>query len=379
MKSALMALLTAAALTTPVFAQDAHPQAPAHGHAHADFESGRFHVRVDGPDQPVGDVILIPGLSSSPEVWDRLTDELKGRYRVHRIHVQGFAGAPAEDNATGPVSAPVAEDLARYIAEQGLEKPAVIGHSMGGTIGMMLAARHPDSVGKLMVVDMVPFMGAMFGQPGTNPTAESVAPVAEDLARYIAEQGLEKPAVIGHSMGGTIAMMLAARHPDSVGKLMVVDMVPFMGAMFGQPGTNPTAESVAPVADMIHQGMANSSREQWLAESAQAITGMINTESERAGPLEAGATTDQKVAASAMRELIVTDLRPELASITAPTTVLYVKFNDPRMTSEITDGIYRASFANMPSAELKRIDDSAHFIMLDQPAVFAAEVNAILE
>ncbi|CAN7359046.1 alpha/beta fold hydrolase [Brevundimonas sp. LjRoot202] len=315
MKSALMVLMATAALTTPAFAQDAHgahdPAAPAvgHGHHHADFDSGRFHVRIDGPEAPVGDVILIPGLSSSPEVWDGLTDELKGRYRVHRIHVQGFAGAPAEDNAEGPVSAPVAEDIARYIAEQGLEKPAVIGHSMGGTIGMMLTARHPDSVGRLMVVDMVPFMGAMFGQPGTNPTPESVAPVA----------------------------------------------------------------------DMIHQSMANSSREQWLAESGRAITGMINTESQRAGPLEAGATTDQKVAAAAMRELIVTDLRPELARITAPTTVLYVKFNDPRMTPEITDGIYRASFANLPSAELKRIDDSAHFIMLDQPALFAAEVNAFLE
>ena len=108
MKTALIALLAAAAMTTPAFAQDAHgahDPAAAHGHTHADFDSGRFHVRVDGPDQPVGDVILIPGLSSSPEVWDRLTDELKGRYRVHRIHVQGFAGAPAEDNATGPVSA----------------------------------------------------------------------------------------------------------------------------------------------------------------------------------------------------------------------------------------------------------------------------------
>ena len=310
MKSALTALLAAAALTTPAFAQDAHgahDPAAAHGHAHADFDSGRFHVRVDGPAEPVGDVILIPGLSSSPEVWDTLTEELKGRYRVHRIHVQGFAGAPPEDNATGPVSAPVAEDLARYIAEQGLEKPAVIGHSMGGTIGMMLAARHPDSVGKLMVVDMIPFMGAMFGGPNATP------------------------------------------------------------------------ESVAPMGEMIYQGMANSTREQWLAESGASITSMINTESQRAGPLEAGATTDQKVAASAMRELVVTDLRPELANIAAPTTVLYVRFNDPRMTPEITDGIYRASFATLPGATLKRIDDSAHFIMLDQPAAFAAEVNAFLE
>jgi pimeloyl-ACP methyl ester carboxylesterase len=299
-------------LATPAAAQEHshHAQAPAvaaHGHAHADFESGRFHVRVDGPEHPVGDVILIPGLSSSPEVWDGLTEQLKGRYRVHRVHIQGFAGAPAEDNATGPVAAPVAEDLARYIAEQHLNKPAVIGHSMGGTIGMMLAARHPDSVGKLMVVDMIPFMGAMFGAPGA------------------------------------------------------------------------TAESVTPVADQVYAGMTGAPEEAYRAQAAAAVTGMINTESLRAGPLEDAATSDRAVSAAAYRELIVTDLRPELAHITVPTEVVYAKFNDPRMTPEITDGIYRASFATLPSAQLKRIDDSAHFIMLDQPAAFAAEVNAFLE
>ena len=312
MKTALMALLAAAAMTTPAFAQDAHgahDPAAAHGHAHADFESGRFHVRIDGPEHPVGDVILIPGLSSSPEVWDGLTDELKGRYRVHRIHVQGFAGAPAEDNAEGPVSAPVAEDIARYIREQGLENPAVIGHSMGGTIGMMLAARHPDSVGKLMVVDMVPFMGAMFGRPGTNPTAESIAPMA----------------------------------------------------------------------DQIYAAMSQGPEEAYRQQAEASVTSMIKTEAARSGPLEDTRRSDRQVSASAYRELIVTDLRPELSRITAPTEVLYVAFEFPGMTPEITDGIYRASFANMPSAELKRIDDSAHFIMLDQPAVFAAEVNAFLE
>ena len=278
-----------------------------HGHQHVDFESGRFHVRVDGPAQPIGDVILIPGLTSSPEIWDGLTDELKGRYRVHRIHVQGFAGAPAEDNATGPVSAPVAEDLARYIAEQNLDRPVVIGHSMGGTIGMMLAARHPDSVGRLMVVDMVPFMGLMFGN------------------------------------------------------------------------ANATPESVAPLADQIHAGMAGGTREAYDAQATTAINGMINTESLRAGPIQDMKTSDQQTAANAYRELLVTDLRPELPRITAPTTVLYVKFNYPGMTNEMVDGIYRGSFATLPSARFKRIDDSAHFIMLDQPAQFAAEVNAFLE
>lgn len=301
------------AAAAPAFAQahGDHGPAPAaeagHGHAHADFESGRFHVRVDGPEHPVGDVILIPGLSSSPHAFDLLTEELKGRYRVHRLHVQGFAGAAAEDNATGPVAAPVAEDLARYIAEQGLNKPAVIGHSMGGTIGMMLAARHPDSVGKLMVVDMIPFMGAMFGAPGA------------------------------------------------------------------------TAESVAPMADQIHTAMSTSPREQYQQQADAQIVAMINTEALRAGPLEDSRKSDQQVSSSAYRELIVTDLRPELGRITAPTTVLYVRFNDPRMTNDMVDGIYRASYATLPGATLTRIDDSAHFIMLDQPARFAAEVNAFLE
>lgn len=305
----LAAILAVAA--TPALAQHAaghQAHAPAdHGHQHAEFESGRFHVRVDGPEQPVGDIILIPGLSSSPEVWDGLTEALKGRYRVHRIHVQGFAGAPAEDNATGPVSAPVAEDIARYIAEQELNKPAVIGHSMGGTIGMMLAARHPDSVGRLMVVDMVPFMGAMFGPPGA------------------------------------------------------------------------TAESVAPMADQIYDAMTTGPDEHYQQQAAASVAGMINTESLRVRPLQDTARSDRAVSSAAFRELIVTDLRPELSRITAPTEVLYVKFNDPRMTTEMVDGIYAASFANLPGAKLKRIDDSAHFIMLDQPDRFLAEVNAFLE
>ena len=289
-------------------AQAAGATAGDHGHHHADFASDRLHVRVDGQGR---DVILIPGLSSSPEIWQDTVDYLGEGYRVHRIHIQGFAGAPAEGNA----------------------------------------------------------------QAGATPTPVA-APVAEEIARYIREQGLEKPAVVGHSMGGTIGMMLAARHPDLVGKLMVVDMVPFMGAMFAAPGG--TAESVTPVADQIWTAQSNSPREAYVAQATTAINGMINTESRREEALEDMRESDQKVSAAAFRELIVTDLRPELSKITAPTEVLYVKFNDPRMTPELTDTIYRMSFANLSGAQLKRIDDSAHFIMLDQPEAFYGELDAFL-
>jgi pimeloyl-ACP methyl ester carboxylesterase len=295
------------------FAQDGHgahaESGHAHGHQHADFQSDRIHVRVDG-DAGGRDIILIPGLSSSPEIWQGTVDHLGAGWRVHRIHVQGFAGAPAEGNAQGATPSPVA------------------------------------------------------------------APVAEEIARYIREKGLTKPVVVGHSMGGTIGMMLAARHPDAVGKLMVVDMIPFMGAMFAAPGAS--AESVTPVADQIWAAQANSPREAYVAQATTSINGMINTESRRAEALEDMRESDQKVSAAAFRELITTDLRPELSKITAPTEVVYAKFNDPRMTPQITDSIYRMSFANLKDAQLKRIDDSAHFIMFDQPQAFYADLDAFL-
>lgn len=301
------------AVAPAAFAQDGHgahaESGHAHGHQHADFQSDRIHVRVDG-DAGGRDIILIPGLSSSPEIWQGTVDHLGAGWRVHRIHVQGFAGAPAEGNAQGATPSPVA------------------------------------------------------------------APVAEEIARYIREKGLTKPVVVGHSMGGTIGMMLAARHPDAVGKLMVVDMIPFMGAMFAAPGAS--AESVTPVADQIWAAQANSPHEAYVAQATTSINGMINTESRRAEALEDMRESDQKVSAAAFRELITTDLRPELSKITAPTEVVYAKFNDPRMTPQITDSIYRMSFANLKDAQLKRIDDSAHFIMFDQPQAFYADLDAFL-
>lgn len=287
------------------------PAEAAHHDEHAAFESGRFHVRLSGTEG-MPDLILIPGLASSPHVFDDLDHALGGRYRIHALHVQGFAGAPPMDNAQG-------------------DTPSLV-----------------------------------------------AAPVVEELARYIRENHLQRPVVIGHSMGGTMGMMLAARHPDLVSRLMVVDMVPFMGAMFAAPGSNPTAESITPTANQMYAAMANSPRDAYQAQSNASITGMINTEARRASALRDSERSDQKVASAAFRELILTDLRPELSHITAPTTVLYVKFNDPRMTNEITDMIYRASFANLPGATLTRIDDSAHFIMYDQPVRFEREVEAFL-
>jgi pimeloyl-ACP methyl ester carboxylesterase len=122
------------------------------------FTSERIGVEVHGTGP---DVVLIPGLSSSPRVWDSTVAAVPG-YRYHIVHVSGFDGRPAGANASGPVLEPVAEEIARYIAQAHLAHPAIVGHSMGGSLGLIVTARHPGLVSRLMVVDMMPYLGALF-------------------------------------------------------------------------------------------------------------------------------------------------------------------------------------------------------------------------
>ena len=60
-----------------------------------------------------------------------------------------------------------------------------------------------------------------------------VSPLADEIARYIADRRLDRPAIVGHSMGGTLAMMIGARNPYLAGRIMVVDMLPQPAGLFG--------------------------------------------------------------------------------------------------------------------------------------------------
>jgi pimeloyl-ACP methyl ester carboxylesterase len=271
--------------------------------AFAAFASDRITVTTEG-DGP--DVVLVHGLSSSRDVWRSLVDKLKGRNRFHLVQIGGYAGAPVGLNGEGPVAAPVAEEIARYITESALVKPAIIGHSMGGTIALMVAARHPDTVGKVMVVDMIPFMGPIYA----GPTA--------------------------------------------------------------------TSESVRPVADRIRLAMLTSMKADYEKQQAATLDTMVKTKSALPVLLQHAVTSDRGASGNAMHELIVTDLRPELAKVTAPTTVLYVHTPAYQISAEMLDMAYGASYANLKGVKLVRIPDAWHFIMIDQPDRFLQEVTAFL-
>lgn len=170
LRALFLASAAALAVGSGVFATQARAE-PAAAVQTAAFASDRLSVEVIGSGP---DVILIPGLASSREVWRPLATRLSATNRVHLVQMAGFAGEPWS-HGDGPFVAPEVEELARYIAEAGLDRPAIIGHSMGGLSGLLLAQSHPEAVGRLMIVDALPFFSALYGPTATVETARPFA------------------------------------------------------------------------------------------------------------------------------------------------------------------------------------------------------------
>ena len=144
------------------------PSLAAPGAAESAFVPMRFTV-VDQGTVGKPDVILVPGLSSPRAVWDAEAKLLAPNYRLHLVQVGGFAGAPAGPNASGPLLVPIVEELHAYIVANKLH-PVVIGHSLGGLLTLMLAARHPEDVSRLVIVDTLPYYAVLFDPEATVET-----------------------------------------------------------------------------------------------------------------------------------------------------------------------------------------------------------------
>lgn len=124
-------------------------------------------VEVIGQGSPV---ILIPGLSSPRAVWDGVAPELAKSHSVYLVQVNGFGGDDPRANLEPGVLEGVVADLHALIGDRKIAGAAVVGHSMGGLAGLMLAKAHAADVGKLMVVDALPFIGDIF-MPGATVAA----------------------------------------------------------------------------------------------------------------------------------------------------------------------------------------------------------------
>lgn len=143
---------------------------PAAAHAE-DAPCPPFEVTGTGPD-----LVLVPGLGSHPETWGLVKESLAKDYRLHLVHVAGFAGRPAKGDPAQVLRNTEAE-IIRHLDCQKVARAAYAGHSMGGFLGLMLGADHPDRISRVVVVDSLPFFPLIFN-PGA--TVASTTRIAED-------------------------------------------------------------------------------------------------------------------------------------------------------------------------------------------------------
>jgi pimeloyl-ACP methyl ester carboxylesterase len=261
------------------------------------FTPTAFTVEVRGSGRAV---IFIPGLASPGAVWDGAVAHLGGTVQTHVLTLAGFAGQPPIE---GGFLQQVHDQLVQYIAANHLERPLVVGHSLGGVMSLWLAETEP-SIGAVLDVEGMPFLAATIDP---SMTVAKAGELGEGMKRQL----------------------LASSHEDFVGF-----MHQFLAAMVKDPAS-------ATLLD------------------------------------DAAARSDQTTVATAFAELLGKDLRPDLATITAP--VIIAAAGEGKLPPDQLAAAWRAQVAAIPHHELVIVEGAKHFIMFDQPDQLYALLDRALQ
>ena len=257
-----------------------------------------FRVEVIGKGQPV---FLIPGYSCSGEVWKETVDQLKDRYECHMFTLAGFAGVPAIET---PILETVKNELIAYTRAQQLEKPILIGHSLGAFMSLWVSSEAPELFGKVIAVDGVPFISSMF-----NPTMTA----------------------------------------DSMRKNPMLD------------------------PEMVVNNFKSLPSEGFIDRTAQAMLYQVNDTTRARQIATWQFDSDRSTLGLTLIEISTTDLRQAISRIEAPVLVLGSIYTN----KETSERILGQQYAAVPNKTIK-IADSKHFIMYDQAEWFYQEITAFL-
>jgi pimeloyl-ACP methyl ester carboxylesterase len=177
-------------------------------------------------------------------------------------------------------------------------------------------------------------------------------------------------------MGGLTALMIAQRHPGLADRIMIVDALPFFSVLMGP---TMTVETVTPRAAGLRDMLIGQSPEAFAAGQAQSMAGLVKSPRGRSDGLAWSMATDRSVMARAMYDVMTTDLRPVLATVQTPVTVVYARDDAMGMGAGFVQPLYEGNYAALPARTLVRVDGALHFVMLDQPDAFAAAVAQFLK
>lgn len=270
-----------------------------HHHIHA-TETGSLKTKVIGEGKPV---LLIPGLTCDGAVWDETIEAMGKGYQFHVFTLPGFAGnAPLENVEAGFLSQ-VQKMVLNYVDKHRIQKPIIIGHSLGGFMALNIAIERPNLPSKLVIVDSLPFLAAI--QMPHLKTPEEAKPMAESMK----------------------TMMLSN---------------------------------------------ANQPKETSMAFQKQMLQTMIKDPAKIDIAADWGTNSDVPTVAQAMYELYTSDIREDLQKIKVPTLVLgaWIAYKQYGVTRESNMKNYKAQYQKLKDVTIDMTDNGNHFIMWDDPEFF---------
>ena len=191
------------------------------------------------------------------------------------------------------------------------------------------------------------------------------------LVAYIKQENLFMITLIGHSMGGNLAIDLAAELPNQVAGLILVESIPCMRELMmpGVPAsslhyTSPYNSKILAMSDEDFKKMATGMAQNMTNE--QAKVDVLTNWSIKA---------DRKTYVFGYTDLLKLDLREKLATINTPTLIVGASFP----SKEMVRATLEKQYAKLANKEVLIADGSKHFLMFDQPEWLYTQVNNYLK
>jgi pimeloyl-ACP methyl ester carboxylesterase len=222
------------------------------------------------------------------------------------------------------------------------------------------------------------------GTPIAPPPIISKADAA--ILALVKQEDLVKPILIGHSLGGHLALRLVEEHSDLFSCAVLVDVMPYFPPPTAGQSDQQRAQGIQQLADGIQ------SAPDWLYEEQMrsAIAGLVTDSHEADVVTQHSLSSDRATLAAATTEMSMEDLRPKLGDIAVPVLVVApVSSQAPYMNQtlraltpdQLTTTVrawYAGQYIGAKTVTVETIANSKHFIMLDQPDALNAAIKTFL-
>lgn len=200
----------------------------------------------------------------------------------------------------------------------------------------------------------------------------------KEIVSYLQHEDLNNPVIMGHSLGGFLALDIASRHSDLISGIISVDGVPFLPAM-----QNPalTEESTAGMAKNMINQRKNSSPDELRQMQERIIQTMVTDPDDQQRAVEWSLQSAEATFNQAIYDLYTTDLRDDISQIDVPVLVLgsWIAYKNYGLTKQVAKQMYRQQFDGLESVTIKISDRGRHFLMWDDPEIVISSFRAFVK